>query len=642
MSATPYIIATAGHVDHGKSALVKALTGTDPSRLPQEKARGITIDLGFAQLSLPADDPQFSIGVIDVPGHEDFVKNMVAGVGSIDLALLVVAADDGWMPQTEEHLHILTYLGVKRAVVALTKCDLADADAAGQALRQQLQASLYADSPIVPTSCVAGFGLDELRSCLAQELAKLPPPRDIGKPRLAVDRAFSLRGLGTVVTGTLTGGRFHVGDSVVARPGDTPLRVRRIQNHHHEVSQIDPGQRGALNLPEASVQHRAGDGGLARGQVITRTDSGEPSRIFDVLLTRSARLPGDAPPLRHGERLRLHHGSGSSVARIYLKDTGVLLPGASVVAQVRMDSPMLIFAGDRCVLRDASARHTLAGGLVLDPEATAWGFRTAAQQQLLAARAMAPFDVGVFVATQLARHRVLPRMKLLEKSGFSVREVEDAVTESLARGQLVRRSDFLAEAGWWQKLVTAAAAIIDLQHHNHPDLAGLDLGRLESALGSGVKGPKVFEALVADLCGNGFGKVRHAIQRQSHRAALPPPLQAAGTRLLAALAAKPFDPPSRQELAPDLPSQQAMRFFRDAGRIIELNSDVVLSAEAYTKMRETLAAFIQQQGPAKVSDLRTCLGSSRRIMIPFLERCDREGFTRRSGDVRTLGSVRKT
>ncbi len=642
MTATPFIVATAGHVDHGKSALVKALTGTDPSRLPQEKARGITIDLGFAQLTLPADGSEFSIGVIDVPGHEDFVKNMVAGVGSIDLALLVVAADDGWMPQTEEHLHILTYLGVPRAVVALTKCDLADAEAAGKALRQQLQESNYADAPIVPTSCVAGLGLDQLRSCLTQELSKLPPRRDIGKPRLAVDRAFSLRGLGTVVTGTLSGGKFLVGDTVMARPCDTPLRVRRIQNHHHEVAEISSGQRAALNLPEASVQHRVGDGGLARGQVITRTDAGEPRRMVDVLLTRLARLPADAPPLRHGERLRLHHGSGSSEARVYLKDSGVLLPGASVVAQVRMDSPMLVFAGDRCVLRDASARHTLAGALVLDPEASAPGFRTEAQQLLLAARARAPMDAGVFVRTQLARHRVVPRGTLLAKSGFSIREVEDAVGECLAQGELVGHGDFLAEAGWWRNLFTAAAALIDLEHRNHPDLPGLDLGRLESALGSEVKVPRVFESLVADLCANGFGKVKHAIQRQSHRAALPPPLRAAGGRLLAALALRPFDPPSRSELAPDLPSQQALRFFREAGRIIELDSEVVLSASAYAKMKETLAAFIQQQGPAKVSDLRTCLGSSRRVMIPFLERCDREGFTRRSGDVRTLGSARKT
>jgi selenocysteine-specific elongation factor len=641
MTSTSFILATAGHVDHGKSALVKALTGTDPSRLPQEKARGITIDLGFAQLALPMDGQEFSVGVIDVPGHEDFVKNMVAGVGSIDLALLVVAADDGWMPQTEEHLHILTYLGVTRAVVALTKCDLTDADAAGKALRQHLQGSIYADAPIVPTSCLTGFGLGGLRDCLTRELAKLPPPQDIGKPRLAVDRAFSLRGLGTVVTGTLTGGKLQVGDSVVVRPDGTPLRVRMIQNHHQGVEGIGPGQRAALNLPEASVQHRAGDGGLARGHVITLPDAGEPSRILDVLLTRLARLPAEAPPLRHGERLRVHHGSGSSAARVYLKNAGELLPGGSEVAQLRMETPMLIFAGDRVVLRDASARHTLAGGLVLDPEASAKGFRTEAQQQLLAARAAVPCDPAVFVASHLARHRVAQRSTLLAKSVFSSRQVEDAVNGRIAAGAVMARGDFLAEAGWWKKLVRAAAAIIDEEHRKHPNLQGLDIGRLAGALGSEGKGPKVFETLIADLCQNGFVKVRHAIQRQAHQAALPPPLQAAGARVLAALALKPFDPPSRSEVAPDLPAQQALRFFRESGQIIELNPDVVLTAEAHQKMRAMLAAFINQQGPAKVSDLRTLLGSSRRIMIPFLERCDREGFTRRNGDLRSLGSVRK-
>src|SRR5215510_11935913 len=212
---THYIVATAGHVDHGKSALIKALTGTDPDRLPEEKARGITIDLGFAHLELPspASPSPIHVGIVDVPGHEDFVKNMVAGVGAIDLALLIVAADDGWMPQTEEHLQILSYFGVRRAVVSLTKADLAADNAAAVAeIRQRLEGSAFADAPIVPTSVVTGLGLDVLKAMLARELSNAPPPRDIGKPRLGVDRVFTLAGAGTVVTGRLARSEEHTSE----------------------------------------------------------------------------------------------------------------------------------------------------------------------------------------------------------------------------------------------------------------------------------------------------------------------------------------------------------------------------------------------------------------------------------------------
>src|SRR5262245_55649158 len=236
--AAHYIVATAGHVDHGKSALIKALTGTDPDRLPEEKARGITIDLGFAHLELtsPASSTPIHVGIVDVPGHEDFVKNMVAGVGAIDLALLIVAADDGWMPQTEEHLQILSYFGVRRAVVALTKADLAaDEEAAVSEVRKHLQDRVFAEAPIVATSVVTGLWLDTLKSTLSRELTTTPPPRDIGKPRLAVDRVFTLAGAGTVVTGTLVGGQLQRGQAVVIQPGGQPARIRRMQSHGRDV-----------------------------------------------------------------------------------------------------------------------------------------------------------------------------------------------------------------------------------------------------------------------------------------------------------------------------------------------------------------------------------------------------------------------
>ena len=246
MTVRHFMMATAGHVDHGKSALVKALTGIDPDRLPEEKARGITIDLGFAHLELPStingQPSTFHLGIIDVPGHEDFVKNMVAGVGSIDLALFVVAADDGWMPQTEEHLQVLSYLGVSRAVVALTKIDLVESEEMIAArLREKLANSPFAEAPIVPTSVLNARGLDELKAALVRVLSDTPPPRDIGKPRLPVDRVFTLRGIGTVVTGTLTGGILHRGQPVIIQPPGKTTRIRAVQNHNRDVDVSVPG-----------------------------------------------------------------------------------------------------------------------------------------------------------------------------------------------------------------------------------------------------------------------------------------------------------------------------------------------------------------------------------------------------------------
>src|SRR5213594_1615592 len=293
MTEKHFILATAGHVDHGKSALVKALTGIDPDRLPEEKARQITIDLGFAELNVARpNEQQFHIGIVDVPGHEDFVRNMIAGLGSIDLALLVVAADDGWMPQTEEHLQILIYLGVRQMVVALTKIDLVEsADAAEKKVRAELRDTPFGDAAIVRTSITTESGIEELKAQLARQFSALVPQRDIGKPRLAVDRAFILRGIGTIVTGTLAGGTLRRGQAVVVQPAKIPARIRTIQNHNREVEAIGPGTRTALSLPDVGVAREKNALGVWRGDVITLSEFGEASAIADVMLSRSRRLP---------------------------------------------------------------------------------------------------------------------------------------------------------------------------------------------------------------------------------------------------------------------------------------------------------------------------------------------------------------
>jgi selenocysteine-specific elongation factor len=634
-----YILATAGHVDHGKSALVRTLTGTDPDRLPEEKARGITIDLGFAHLDLP--QAQAHLGIVDVPGHEDFVKNMVAGVGSIDLALFVVAADDGWMPQTEEHLQILTYLGVKRAVVALTKIDLAADEATVVAsVREKLKGTAFETAPIVPTSIVTHRGFDELKSSLASVLKDLPPARDVGKPRLPVDRAFVLKGVGTIVTGTLTGGALKRGQGVVVQPSGRAARVRTVQTHNAEVESIAPGNRVALNLPDLQVdgEGRAGAGVIGRGDVITLAELGKPSDTIDVVLERSPRAAGGRA-VKDATRVRMHLGSGDFPCRVYFIGGKKELPaGDRALAQLRFEGPVFAFAGDRFIVRDWPGQHTLAGGVVLDPDSQRRGYRQDARRSLLDPLAATPDAVVRFTRSEIARRGAARRTALLVKSRFSAADVAAAVAQLAADGAVVPAGDVIADAANWKALVRKAADVIHADHQARTEQLGLKLTDLRAAVADALPSddPAVFDALVSELGRGGFVRAGALIRASTHRPALPPRLQAAGARIRSALAAKPFDPPARRELAPDAVGQQALRFLVDTGEAVEIGEDAVLSAEGYSRAVDRIRTHLRQKGSATVSELKPVLGVSRRIMVPLLERLDRDGVTQRKGDVRVL------
>jgi selenocysteine-specific elongation factor len=633
MELKRFVLATAGHVDHGKSTLVRALTGTDPDRLPEEKLRGITIELGFAQLELRTPDALLSVGIVDVPGHEDFVKNMVAGVGSIDLALLVVAADDGWMPQTEEHLQILIYLGVRQIVVALTKIDLAEsADAAEEKVHAQLRDTPFADAAIVRTSVTTLSGIEELKAQLAREFGALVPQRDIGKPHLAVDRAFTLRGIGTVVTGTLAGGTLRRGQAVVVQPAKLPARIRAIQNHNREVEEIGPGARTALSLPDVAVARERNTPGVWRGDVITLSELGEAGAIVDVMVSRSSRLPAKTRSIKHGVAVRVHHGSANYGARIFLQSGKELRAGEGAIAQMRFETPIFMFAGDRFVIRDASEQSTLAGAVVLDPDARMRNFRTAAQGEFLTKRAQAPKDAGVFIATQIARDRAVKRNALLAKSSFSAEEIAKAIRSA----NVIERGELLIEAKWWSEVLRRAEEMIDLEHRAQPNHAGLKLSQLREALARDLPLAEISDVLASDLCSSDFVRTGETIARATHRPTLPPQLQAAAAKIRAALTAKKFDPPSRAEIAPDAISQQALRFLRDSGELMELNGEVFLATEQVAKMQDAIVAFLRKNNSAGASELRQLLGTSRRVIIPFLERLDRDGVTRRVGDKRVL------
>ena len=627
-----FILATAGHVDHGKSALVKALTGTDPDRLPEEKARGITIDLGFANLQLPAppstlNSQTFSVGIVDVPGHEDFVRNMLAGVGSIDLALLVVAADDGWMPQTEEHLQILLYLGLKRIVVALTKSDLGNIENVTTQIRERLNGSPFANSQIIPTSVRTGEGLEDLKLALSSELANSPPPRDIGKPRLFVDRAFTLRGIGTVVTGTLTGGTLRVGDTIFVQPKGIPARIRSLQTHGRDVDVVEPGTRTAINLPDLKIGTD-----VKRSEVIT-TQRFEPSSTLDVVLTCSARLQR-AVPIKPSTSAYIHHGTTRVLAKIIFAETHSLAAGESAVAQLRLDAPLLVFVGDRVVVRDASEQHTIAGGLVFNIDSNPKDFRQTQESTRLASRAIAPGDVDLAVWTEFTRTGVIEPSRLLERSHFSAAEIATALRRLCNHGEIFLCDNVGAKMLVWLDLRERAARLIDAAHRTHPERRGLELSELRAELNS--ISPAVFDAMMVDLCRTDFVRTGSMIARGSHCPSLPPEILPVAEKIRAALAAKPFDPPDRGTLSEDRRAKEALRFLIEQGDMVELNSEIVLLRDAAEQMRSTVVGLISGHGPATASQLRQAIGTSRRVIIPFLEYLDRVGVTQRTGDSRQL------
>jgi selenocysteine-specific elongation factor len=533
------------------------------------------------------------------------------------------------MPQTEEHLQILSYFGVDRAVVALTKADLAAEEAAAVSdIRQRLQGTRFADVPIVPTSVVTGAGLDTLRSTIAHELSSAPPPRDIGKPRLAVDRVFTLSGAGTIVTGTLVGGRFQRGQAVVIQPGGQPARIRRIQSHGRDVDVSGPGTRTALNL--ADVDPAAG---VHRGDVIALPEMAGASDCLDVMLEISARA---SRPLKDGVRVRVHYGSGNVPAHVALGTGKELAVGGRVAAQLRLEAPVYLFAGDRLTIRDWSEQQTLAGAVVLDPDATRRAFRHEARQQWLERLAASLVTPADFVAAYVVRDRAVRPSRAFVKTRFSQQDIDTAADQLIREGKVIAAGDMLVVAASWAAVTRRAAQLVDEVHREHPERQGLSITDLRNIITKEFPIDDLFDSLLASLSEQGFSRSGSVVQRASHRAQLPEPLRAAGETLRRLLSAQPLEPPSRKELTPDASSQRALKFLIESGEVIEISSELVLGATAVGQATAQVKAFLAKQGPATVSELRQSLGSSRRVVVPFLEYLDRTFVTVRHGDKRGL------
>lgn len=588
-------VATAGHVDHGKSSLVLALTGTDPDRLVPEKARGLTIDLGFAFTTLPSG---LEVGFVDVPGHVRFLKNMLAGVGAVEVAVLVVAATEGWMPQSEEHLRILELLGVRHGVVALTKADLVDDETLAVArleLDERLASSPLARAPVVTCDSRSGRGLAELAEALDAVLVGTPAPADRGRPRLWIDRVFSARGAGTVVTGTLAGGALAVDTEVVVGPDRRPARIRGIETHHRRLDRAWPGSRVALNL--AGIEHRH----LRRGDALVTPGRWVFPTVVDVELCLDHRPP------RRGT-VHAHVGSGELGAHLRLLDD------SGRFARLRLERPVPLAPDDRLVLRDPGPERTLGGAEVLDV-APAGRARDAPQRLAL------PLGRRL-----LAGHPWLGRETLARLGGLAPREAENLARELVAGGEALEVGGHLVDPAVLGDVHRRAREVVSVRHRDAPLDAGVELPELAGTLR--IEPDRLRAALARDP---DLVVERGVVRRRSHRVRAAD--SAEGRHLLDAVAATPFSPPSPAEAGVDAAVARAL--VRE-GALVDLDG-ILFGPDALEEARERVRGALAGGGTLTVADVRDLLGSTRRYVLAILARLDAEGVTRRRGDERLAG-----
>jgi selenocysteine-specific elongation factor len=615
------VIATAGHVDHGKSTLITALTGMDPDRLAEERERGMTIDLGFAWLRL--DDGE-DVGIVDVPGHQDFIRNMLAGVGPVDAVLLVVALDEGVMPQTREHLAILEILGVERVVVALSKRDLVDDEWAALAradVAGVLRDTPFAAAPFVEVSATAGRGLDELVRSLADVLATAPPRRDQGRPRLPIDRAFTLPGFGTVVTGTLVDGVFAVGEEVAIQPGDRRARIRGIQTHKRGLEIARPGSRVALNV--SGIEK----GELARGMVVTHPGTIAPTTVISARLTLLASVSG---ALGQDDQVKVHAGTAEVMARVSLLEGSALDPGGSAWAQLHLAEPLAIAMGDRFVIRRPSPSETLGGGAVAD--ITGERLRRRHESVATLERRTAPTPESRLLAVL-----DVPRTKdeAATRSGVAAPERDAAVAALMARGQVVQLGDALLAREAYGALAARAERVLGAAHRRSPLRAGPPREELRSLIGLP---PRRFTALVELMARDGRLVERgSALALPGHRPALTPEQEAAWLRAKEALARELLQPPSPATLESDFGLERELAAaLAERGDLVRIGTDAVFLPVAVARFAATVIDELAARRTITVARARDLTGSSRKHVLPLLQYLDDHGVTRRSGDDRVL------
>jgi selenocysteine-specific elongation factor len=633
------ILGTAGHIDHGKTSLVKALTGIDCDRLPAEKERGITIDIGFAILDLPP----FRLGIIDVPGHERFVKNMLAGATGIDLAVLVVAADDSVMPQTREHLEILRLLGLRHGVIALTKCDLVDdttREVVDLEVRDLVQGSFLADAPIIPVSSHTGAGLPELKAAILATCQKVEEHAGKEWFRLAIDRSFTVQGHGTVVTGSVTSGSVRVGDEVEWLPRGERVRVRSLQNHDRTVDEVHRGQRAAINL--AGVRHED----VLRGQEIATPGYLLPARVVTVRLHC---LPEMKRAIKHRMPARFHIGTAEVMSTVSLLDCDTIEPGKWGLAQLFLEEPATSTWGQPFVIRESSATQTLGGGQVLQPAARKVRRRHLDTQERIESlwtgdqrqRALTVAWFGGFAGFTHADLVRGANVGPEEAAGLVARLKQEGelaeVVISPARRLLLHR-DMIDE------LEARLLGALDRLHQQFPLISTHDRQKVQSQLD--YVGDEALVHAVVDrlLAGKKLVGDLRRLGRADFKPKLSTNLRKLKDKLVAAYASAGFTPPEPGSFANQAGGNAAnLRDLFDVavaeGYLAKITDEVYLHVDVEADMRRRVTDRLAQGKGLTVAEIRDLLGTTRKYAVPLCEYLDRVGMTRREGDLRFLSAA---
>lgn len=626
---TSFVVGTAGHVDHGKSTLVRALTGIDPDRLAEEKDRQLTIDLGFAWLTLPDGR---TVSLVDVPGHERFVRNMLAGVGGIDMALLVIAADDGPMPQTREHLAILDLLGVERGVVAVSRVDLVDTDWCNlvvEEVHELLQDTSLAESPVVAISAITGEGMDELLATISAQLAHARSRDSSGRPRLNIDRAFQMPGFGTVVTGTLLDGELRVGQEVMIYPREQRVRIRGIQTHQRQVEHVQSGSRVAVNL--AGVDH----GGLGRGDVLASPGGLRASMRVDARIS----ILDDAPTmLEQNAEVMVFVGTAEVPARVTLLDRDKVGPGEQGWVQLRLAQPLAVMRGDRLILRRPSPATTIGGGAVVDPRPMRHRrFREDVIEHLAVLAEGTPED---FVLQHLG-DRAVEIADLATETG--VQDVHTAVQHLLEAGDIAILTAGVEANGDTRSAVVRSFVlerwVRDIQtlltshHAEHPLSSGVRRDDIRAL--TGIRSPRVFDAVMAYLeQGNVLRSNGAIVTATDFEIELNPQLRAMADTFLAAARASPYSPASPAEMG--LPDDLVLAL-ESRGELVRVGEAICYPAEVFDEIRARVLDKLERDRTLSLAEYRDMFETSRKYAQPTLEHLDELRITRRTGDVRVKG-----
>ncbi len=636
MLTQPIVLGTAGHIDHGKTALVRALTGIDTDRLKEEKERGITTELGFAHL----DEGGRRFGLIDVPGHERFLRAMVAGAGGVDVVMLVIAADEGVMPQTREHLDVCDLLGIRHGVVVLTKRDLVDAawlELVEADVHAALAGSFLAEARLVPVSALTGDGLPELRAELLR-LAQLVPARSPDGPlRLPLDRVFTMKGFGTVVTGTILGGRVRVGDDVVALPDGPAAKVRGLQVHGAAVNEARAGTRCAVNL--AGVERAE----LHRGELLAHAGTLEPTHLVDARLRYLRTSRG---PLLQRAKCLVHHGTAQVMATVVLADRAELRPGDEALVQLHLDEPIAALPGDRFIARGFQLQEhhgtTIGGGEIVRVHA-----RKLRREDAEAARGLrevadaAPVS-RVALEIKSSGPAGMARAALAGRLGLPAATIDAALNRLVQASELLRDGDHYLHAEALARLEATALAAVDAFHAAAPHKDGVPREELRSRLPRALP-PRLFDALVAGLARRGAisatADVVARVRRTAASAAAASALDPLVDKIAARFVTWGLEPPRPDDVAAEVAAptahvKQALDVLLRAGRLVRVKSDYLVDAGAVAGLRTRLRAHLAAYGQITAQEWKALVGSSRKYAIPLAEHFDAEKITLRVGEIR--------